>query len=87
MTNLLKVRPAAEGEQSDQEQPKESNEATSNPTDISVNESVNEVKKTTTDLQQKMSGQLNKLDALLSKTENAQSSMEHQNKQIKSILK
>lgn len=53
----------------------------------STSESVGQVRKMSSDLQQKMSGQLDKLDVLLSKTENAQYSMEHQNKQIKSFLK
>lgn len=39
------------------------------------------------DMQAKMSNQIDKLDSLLSKTENAQYSMEHQNKHIKSLLK
>lgn len=38
------------------------------------------------DLQQKMSSGFGKLDALLTKTENAQMSMAHQSKQMKSFL-
>lgn len=38
------------------------------------------------DMQQKMSSGLDKLDSLLTKTENAQASMAHQNKQMKSFL-
>lgn len=86
MTNLLKIRGGVEGEQSDQEQSNETNEAAPNQTDISLNESITEMKKTSTDMQQKMSGQLNKLDVLLTKSENAQYSMAHQNKQMKSFM-
>lgn len=39
-----------------------------------------------TDMQQKMAGQLGRLDSLLTKTENAQYSMQQQNKQMKSFL-
>lgn len=46
-----------------------------------------EAKKASTDMQQKMSCQIDKLDSLLTKAENAQMSMAHQNKQMKSFLK
>lgn len=39
------------------------------------------------DMQQKMSSGIDKLDALLTKTENAQNSMAHQTKQMKTFLK
>lgn len=39
-----------------------------------------------TDMQQKMTGQLDKLDMLLTKTENAQYAMQHQTKQMKSFM-
>lgn len=40
-----------------------------------------------TSMQQKMSCQFDKLDAMINKAENAQYSMSHQNKQMKNILK
>lgn len=46
-----------------------------------------QLKKVSTDMQQKMSGQIDKLDLLLTKAENAQYSMANQNKQMKSYLK
>lgn len=48
--------------------------------------SIEPLKKASTDMKQKMSSQVDKLDSLLTKAENAQYSMAHQNKQIKSFL-
>lgn len=45
------------------------------------------IKESTTSLQQKMTCQFDKLDAMLNKAENAQYSMSHQNKQMKKFLK
>lgn len=54
---------------------------TQSATDVKV------IKETTTSLQQKMTCQFDKLDAMLNKSENAQYAMSHQNKQMKSFLK
>lgn len=43
-------------------------------------------KKTTIDIRNKVSSQLGKLDSLLSKTENAQISLQNQNKDMKKML-
>lgn len=85
----MKIRGGAEGENSDSEPSKADEKSIegNDSTEQSVSESVAGVKKHSTVMQQKMSGQLDKLDALLTKTENAQYSMESQNKQIKSLLK
>lgn len=40
-----------------------------------------------TDVQQQMTGQIDKLDALFTKTDNAHYSMSHQNQQMKSFMK
>lgn len=85
MTNLLKIRGGGETDgdsisQIDGElnsDPNDSDQSAANPSKSSGG---------STDIQQKMSGQLDKLDSLLTKTENAQYSMANQNKQIKSFL-
>lgn len=45
------------------------------------------IKASTSSMQEKMSCQFDKLDAMLNKAENAQYAMAHQNKQMKSFLK
>lgn len=45
------------------------------------------IKASTSSMEHKMSCQFDKLDSMINKAENAQYSMEHQNKQIKSFLK
>lgn len=45
------------------------------------------IKASTSSMQDKMSCQFDKLDAMINKAENAQYSMAHQNKQMKSFLK
>lgn len=45
------------------------------------------IKASTSSMQDKMSCQFDKLDAMINKAENAQHSMAHQNKQMKSFLK
>lgn len=93
LTNLLKIKGGDggdEGNQSDGEQQQE--QATTDVQDgteqspganaVAGGSAVNKQ-----DMQQKMGSGLDKLDSLLAKTENAQISMAHQSKQMKSFLK
>lgn len=97
LTNLLKIRGGADA---DELQPADNEGTNVTATDaeqetgdgdqkpIEVATSSSELfKQSSIDMQQKMSNQIDKLDLLLTKSENAQYSMEHQNKQIKSFLK
>lgn len=52
-----------------------------------VNADVKVIKDNASSMQQKMSCQFDKLDAMINKAENAQYSMAHQNKQMKNLLK
>lgn len=91
MTNLLKIK-GADGNASETEDANQSeSEHQTNAADCEAGSSgakaaggpgVNKQ-----DMQQKMSSGLDKLDLLLDKTENAQYSMAHQTKQMKSFLK
>lgn len=98
LTNLLKIRGGAEGDDpqlADGEGVSNivssaAESASDNVDDQSSVDgaatSIQHLKESSTDMQQKMSSQINKLDTLLSKAENAQYSMAHQNKQMKSYL-
>lgn len=98
LTNLLKIRGGADGEDPQQVDGEgvsnivssAAESATDNVDDQSSIEgaatSNQQLKKSSTDMQQKMSSHIDKLDALLTKAENAQYSMAHQNKQMKSFL-
>lgn len=95
LTNLLKIRGGADGDElQPAENQAEPNVAATDAEPSAVNDgeytgatsSIDHLKKSSTDLHQKMSSQVDKLDILLAKSENAQYSMEHQNKQIKSFL-
>lgn len=55
--------------------------------DPDVLQSIGSVKKTSNDIQEKMTSHLDKLDALLTKSENAQYAMAQQNKEMKSMKK
>lgn len=78
LTNLLKIKGVGEGadEESNEGQPNESSDAAQAGGSSSGNP----------DMQKKMATGIDKLDSLLSKTENAQYSMAQQNKQMKSML-
>ncbi len=52
-----------------------------------MNSDVKEIKASTSNMQQKMACQFDKLDAMINKAENAQYSMAHQSKQMKGFLK
>lgn len=78
LSNLLKIRGGADQDTVDLN--KSENEIVSN--EAAATNSQKDPK----DIPSKMSNQLDKLDALLTKTENAQYSMAHQNKQMKSFL-
>lgn len=54
---------------------------------MKIQSDVNDIKQSTTSLQEKMSCQFGKLDSLLNKAENAQYSMSHQNQQMRKFLK
>lgn len=97
LTNLLKIRGGADGDElQPAENQAEPNVAATDAETSAVNDgespgdgatsSIDHLKKSSTDLHQKMSSQVDKLDILLAKSENAQYSMDHQNKQIKSFL-
>ncbi|XP_031635916.1 uncharacterized protein LOC116348874 [Contarinia nasturtii] len=85
LTNLLKIKGGEGGETPD------TNEATDEEqVDVDASQPDNTTKSSAPskqDMQTKMSSGLDSLDALLTKTENAQYSMAHQSKQIKSFLK
>lgn len=96
LTNLLKIRGNQKTEMPDSLQPTSSNEAESsseNPSnDVTETTSgnlgtVTDGKNNSNSMQQKMSCQFDKLDAMINKAENAQYSMSHQNKQMKNMLK
>lgn len=101
LTNLLKIRGGAEGDELNPQVDFEgvsssevlsadaepSAESDGQSTTGGVASSNTPLKKQSTDIPQKMSSQIDKLDSLLTKAENAQYSMAHQNKQMKSFLK
>lgn len=80
LTNLLKIKGGDGTEPSDTDEG-EVNAETSQPSNVAAGQPAQQ------DMQQKMSSGFDKLDSLLTKTENAQASMAHQNKQMKSFLK
>lgn len=87
MTNLLKIKGGDATELSDDNPTGDEGEA-----NAEINQSGNIAAGGSAptpaqqDMQQKMSSGLDKLDSLLTKTENAQYSMAHQSKQMKSFL-
>jgi len=102
LTNLLKIRGNQKTDMPENLEAASSNESDnsnsgnqSNNIDVALDNletmktqaDVNVIKESTTNLQQKMSCQFDKLDAMLNKAENAQYAMSHQNKQMKSFLK
>ncbi|XP_001602420.1 uncharacterized protein LOC100118458 [Nasonia vitripennis] len=72
-------------ENPEQEQPPETNEEAQPDSEPGVERPRMTAKKT--DLNAKVGSHLDKLDSLITKAENAQYSMKHQNKQMKSFLK
>lgn len=98
LTNLLKIRGNQKTEMPDSLQPTTSNEEgdssnsgnQSTHTDtLDSSEAIQpqSSKGNASSMQQKMSCQFDKLDAMINKAENAQYSMSHQNKQMKGFLK
>lgn len=93
MTNLLKIKGAdgasetEDGNQSESEQQNNAADCESGQSSGAAAAGAGGPGVNKQDMQQKMSSGLDKLDSLLAKTENAQQSMAHQNKQMKSFLK
>lgn len=95
LSNLLKIR---SGSDTDTDSASSENVDTAekdsgsikkdgNNDDSSVQQNVSDAKTASSDLSYKMTSHIDKLDALLTKAENAQYSMAHQNKQMKSCMK
>lgn len=82
---------AGEGTSKEPEQKNDINTALDALDEMKINNETSEVsqftKKTALDLNQKVSKNLDALDRLIDKAENAQYAMSHQNKQMKSFLK
>ncbi|XP_037039044.1 uncharacterized protein LOC119076414 [Bradysia coprophila] len=99
LTNLLKIRGNQKTDMPDSLHPTTSNDEsesansgdqsthTDAPLDSSETMQPQSSKGNANSMQQKMSCQFDKLDAMINKAENAQYSMSHQNKQMKSFLK
>ncbi|XP_055326514.1 uncharacterized protein LOC129580273 [Sitodiplosis mosellana] len=87
LTNLLKIKggDGAEGSDATGDEGESNAETSSQSANVASDGSAPTPAQP--DLQQKMSSGMDKLDALLTKTENAQYSMGHQTKQMKSFLK
>lgn len=99
LTNLLKIRGGADGDEPQladgdsvsnviptDDEPSLDSDA-QDAADGARSSQIQHLKKASTDINEKMSCQLGKLDSLLTKAEDAQYSMAQQNKQMKSFLK
>lgn len=88
LQNLLKIRGGAddiESNESDGDKNDDGNKLT-NPNEGNASAPITPAKRSSNDMEQKMSSQVDNLDSLLTKVENAHYSMSHQKKQMKSML-